>query len=178
MIALFFTVDSPNRWQTMPAAIIFSILTFAGLKLKEFKKKKPATNIAATPHWEEKNKNDEEEVEYHIEMPEEDEPDIADAAFAATTRERKQFDVEKGMYRLVYIDAEGESTARNIKLIRVDRGEPGRIYAYCFLRKENRSFRIDRIVALYKGDKPIKDPKKYLYGLSIDDLASEALGDG
>jgi hypothetical protein len=68
MIAMFFTAEDSDKWAAIPAAIISGLSTFAGWKMKKFKKKKPVTNAATVPHWEEKKRDDEEEVEYHIEI--------------------------------------------------------------------------------------------------------------
>jgi hypothetical protein len=74
MVIVLFIVDTPDRWLAIPVGIFFALLAFAGSKMKEFKldKKKPVTNIATKAHWEEKKEDDEEEVEYYIEIPKED----------------------------------------------------------------------------------------------------------
>jgi hypothetical protein len=159
--------------------LIFLVVAFIGCLLTGYKRKKKNNNmiIREKNHWEEENKDNEEYYTEEFKPSIENAKTIENMVFAAVMQEREPIDVEKGVYRLVYIDAEGESTVRNIKIIRVEPGEPGTIYAYCFLRKANRIFRIDRIVALYKAEELIKEPKRYLYSLSINDLVSEALAE-
>jgi predicted DNA-binding transcriptional regulator YafY len=209
MIALFFTVDSPNRWQTIPAAIIFGILTFAGSKLKKFKKKKPTASAAipTSNHWEEKNKDDEEEVEYHIEIPKEDEtdiedePDIADTALAAASPKKRKAPArpkpvqnkdkpiwEGKVYYLEYQAEDGSISERNIEINKIENGGRPRnsyIHAFCFQSVAMRTFRFDRIIGLYEDNGPeIENPFYYLTKkqnkpakVDTATLAAEALND-
>jgi hypothetical protein len=73
--------------------------------------------------------------------------------------------MEEGVYRLKYRDSEGKTSIREIRVIRLEVGKtPGTSYirAYCFSAGDMRTFRFDRIRALYLDQEQIKDPLGYL----------------
>lgn len=68
------------------------------------------------------------------------------------------------IYYLEYVDTQGEITERKIRANSINKNKNGEylIHAYCHLRKENRTFRVDRIHKILDAKKqPIKDPEKF-----------------
>lgn len=68
------------------------------------------------------------------------------------------------IYYLEYVDTQGEITERKIRANSINKNKSGEylIHAYCHLRKENRTFRVDRIHKILDAKKqPIKDPEKF-----------------
>ena len=87
-------------------------------------------------------------------------------------------------YRLKYSDAEGKVTNRQIEIEKISIGKTlttSYIHAYCLLVNDSRTFRFDRIKALYKGNEKIKDPVTFLkekYGKhDVSALVAEAMED-
>jgi predicted DNA-binding transcriptional regulator YafY len=62
----------------------------------------------------------------------------------ARAAEREGFAVKANL-RITYEDRNGERTTRAIRAMRYTDTSPGRIYAYCKLRKGNRTFITDRV---------------------------------
>jgi predicted DNA-binding transcriptional regulator YafY len=204
MIVMFFTVDNSDRWAAFPVAIIFGLLALAGWKMKKIKKRKSAAGIAIpiSNHQEEKKKNDEEDVKYHIEMPEEDKPDIADTALATASPKKRKAPAkpspaqskvkpiwEGKVYYLEYQAEDGSISERNIEINKIENGGRPRnsyIHAFCFQSLAMRTFRFDRIAGLYEDDGPeIENPFYYLTTkqnrparVDAATLAAEALNDG
>jgi hypothetical protein len=171
---------------------------FIGRRLTRYKpKKKNNMAFSEINHWEEKN---EEEVEYHIEIPEEDEPGIADAALAAAspqkTRAPGRSSPEKNeikpiwegkVYYLEYQAEDGSISERNIEINKIENGGRPRnsyIHAFCFQSTAMRTFRFDRIIGLYEDDREIENPFYYLTQktnrparVDAAALAAKALGD-
>lgn len=56
--------------------------------------------------------------------------------------------------RITYTDRRGEATVREVAPYRVQQDACGRVYvwAYCNMRKEERTFRVDRIESAELGD--------------------------
>ncbi|GHV90408.1 hypothetical protein AGMMS50268_09110 [Spirochaetia bacterium] len=93
-------------------------------------------------------------------------------------------------YRLKYRDAEGTVSVREIQVIQVERGDGSAssyLRAFCFSAKAMRTFRFDRIKALYDGKERIKDPLEFMaekYGEAVihevdtESLVAEALREG
>jgi hypothetical protein len=91
------------------------------------------------------------------------------------------------IYRLKYKDADGTLTEREIEIKAVRRGDkPSNTYihAFCHLADGVRTFRLDRVRALYLGNEKITDLMEYLTERFADDpsipvgaeaLAAEAL---
>lgn len=55
------------------------------------------------------------------------------------------------MLRIEYLDSQGNTTERDIKVESIDRSN-NMINAFCFLRNRARTFRIDRIQRCYDKD--------------------------
>lgn len=75
------------------------------------------------------------------------------------------------VFYLEYIDSQGEITERKIKAHSINKTEDGNyiLYAHCELRKENRSFRIDRIHKLTDArNNVIDDPEKFFLSFKKD----------
>jgi hypothetical protein len=69
------------------------------------------------------------------------------------------------IYRLKYKDADGTLTEREIEIKALRRGDkPSNTYihAFCHLANDVRTFRLDRVRALYLGNQKIDDPMEYL----------------
>jgi hypothetical protein len=115
MIAMFFTVEDSDKWTAIPPAIISGLLTFAGWKMRKFKKKKPAVKTATIPHWEEKNKDDEEKVEYHIEIPKDDKIDVEARHPIQVTKKESIQDMVRAA---LDIRSEVQSGKRTVEIIR------------------------------------------------------------
>jgi predicted DNA-binding transcriptional regulator YafY len=53
----------------------------------------------------------------------------------------------KEVAELIYMKADGSLTKRRVKVLSI---QTDSIWAYCFLRRERRTFKIDRILAVRK----------------------------
>ena len=93
------------------------------------------------------------------------------------------------VYRLKYKDADGTLTEREIEIKAVRLGDtPSSTYiqAFCHLAGALRTFRLDRVRALYLGNEKIDDLTEYLkerfeageITADIDALVAEATSDG
>jgi membrane protein YdbS with pleckstrin-like domain len=133
MIAMFFTVDSPERWSAAPVAIVFALLAFLGWKIKKYKKGKSIAKNAPSiqNHWEVKDKDDGIEVKHYAEasitnesqvkqyvVTPDNELDIADQALASLQqrrqpRERKITYQKSSIKPLLELCAEIENDTEN-----------------------------------------------------------------
>jgi hypothetical protein len=92
-----------------------------------------------------------------------DEIPIEDLAYREVVDRRKS---ENTLFHIEYVDSMGEESSRDIDIqgFKIE-NDYLYIYAYCYLAKDRRQFRTDRIVSISCEGRTIQNPKQFLWDM-------------